>query len=65
VAAALGGPPTPTNLRLACAAHNRLHAERTSGRAFMSRYRRQWPRTGEFTVASAHDPTQVAPPIRV
>jgi 5-methylcytosine-specific restriction endonuclease McrA len=51
-AAALGGPSTPENLRLACAAHNRLHAERTFGRAFMSRFRRQWPLTGEFTVAS-------------
>ena len=51
-AAALGGPSTLPNLRLACAAHNRLHAERTFGRAFMSRFSRQWPRTGASRVAS-------------
>jgi len=48
-AAALGGPSTPENLRLACAAHNRLHAERTLGRAFMDRFRRARPRPGEIT----------------
>jgi 5-methylcytosine-specific restriction endonuclease McrA len=45
-AAALGGPSTPENLRLTCAAHDRLHAEKTFGRAFMGRFRRRWPRTG-------------------
>jgi 5-methylcytosine-specific restriction endonuclease McrA len=48
-AAALGGPSTPENLRLACGAHNRLHAEKTFGRAFMDRFRRRWPRTGGST----------------
>jgi len=47
-AAALGGPSTPENLRLACGAHNRLHAEQTFGRPFMDRFRRRWPRTGEL-----------------
>jgi hypothetical protein len=47
VAAALGGPSTLPNLRLACARHNRLHAEETFGRAFMDRFRREKPRTGE------------------
>ncbi|HET9554751.1 MAG TPA: HNH endonuclease signature motif containing protein [Anaeromyxobacteraceae bacterium] len=47
-AAALGGPSTVENLRLTCAAHNRLHAERTFGREFMSRFRRG-PQTGEST----------------
>jgi len=47
--AALGGPSTLENLRLACAAHNRLDAERTFGRSFMDRFRRRWPRPGEIT----------------
>jgi len=51
-AAALGGPSTPENLRLACEAHNRLHAERTFGRAFMGRFRRRRPLAGETPVSS-------------
>jgi len=51
-AAALGGPSTPENLRLACAAHNRLHAEQTFGRAFMDRFLRQRPRTGKLPASS-------------
>ncbi|WP_242372225.1 HNH endonuclease [Anaeromyxobacter sp. SG26] len=38
--AALGGPPTVENLRLACRAHNLLHAESTFGREHMDRFRR-------------------------
>ncbi|WP_242347103.1 HNH endonuclease [Anaeromyxobacter terrae] len=38
--AALGGPSTIDNLRLACRAHNLLHAERTFGREHMERFRR-------------------------
>ncbi|WP_242360046.1 MULTISPECIES: HNH endonuclease signature motif containing protein [Anaeromyxobacter] len=38
--AALGGPSTFENLRLACRAHNLLHAERTFGREHMDRFRR-------------------------
>ncbi len=38
--AALGGPSTIDNLRLACRAHNLLHAERTFGREHMDRFRR-------------------------
>ncbi|WP_242342528.1 HNH endonuclease [Anaeromyxobacter terrae] len=37
---ALGGPSTIDNLRLACRAHNLLHAERTFGREHMERFRR-------------------------
>ncbi|WP_242360615.1 HNH endonuclease [Anaeromyxobacter sp. SG17] len=37
--AALGGPPTVENLRLACRAHNLLHAS-TFGRGHMNRFRR-------------------------
>jgi 5-methylcytosine-specific restriction endonuclease McrA len=37
--AALGGTPTVDNLRLACRAHNLLHAERTYGREHMDRFR--------------------------
>ncbi|WP_242360935.1 HNH endonuclease [Anaeromyxobacter sp. SG17] len=39
--AALGGPPTVENLRLACRAHNLLHAESTFGREHMDRFRRE------------------------
>ncbi len=46
-AAARGGPPTVENLRLACRAHNRLHAEETFGRAFMARFRRNASPSGE------------------
>ncbi|WP_242340933.1 MULTISPECIES: HNH endonuclease [unclassified Anaeromyxobacter] len=38
--AALGGPSTIDNLRLACRAHNLLHAENTFGREHMDRFRR-------------------------
>ncbi|WP_242356039.1 MULTISPECIES: HNH endonuclease [unclassified Anaeromyxobacter] len=38
--AALGGPSTVENLRVACRAHNLLHAERTFGREHMDRFRR-------------------------
>ncbi|WP_374110769.1 HNH endonuclease [Anaeromyxobacter sp. SG64] len=38
--AALGGPSTIENLRLACRAHNLLHAESTFGREHMDRFRR-------------------------
>jgi 5-methylcytosine-specific restriction endonuclease McrA len=38
---ALGGTPTVDNLRLACRAHNLLHAERTYGREHMDRFRRR------------------------
>ncbi len=38
--AALGGPSTIDNLRLACRAHNLLHAESTFGREHMDRFRR-------------------------
>ncbi|WP_242344479.1 HNH endonuclease [Anaeromyxobacter terrae] len=38
--AALGGPSTIDNLRLACRAHNLLHAERIFGREHMARFRR-------------------------
>ena len=51
-AAALGGPSTLSNLRLACAAHNRLHAERTFGRAFMDRFRRGRPQVSDPPSAS-------------
>jgi hypothetical protein len=50
-AAALGGPSTLPNLRLACWAHNRLHAEQTFGRAFMDRFRRRRPLAGEITAS--------------
>ena len=50
-AAALGGPSSLANLRLACAAHNRLHAEKTFGRAFMDRFRRRRPVPDAFTAA--------------
>jgi 5-methylcytosine-specific restriction endonuclease McrA len=36
---ARGGLSTPDNVRLLCRAHNRLHAERTFGRAFMQQAR--------------------------
>jgi 5-methylcytosine-specific restriction endonuclease McrA len=48
---ALGGRSTLDNLRLTCFTHNQLHAERTFGRAYMERRRRQ-PRTGKVTIAS-------------
>ncbi|WP_242360582.1 HNH endonuclease [Anaeromyxobacter sp. SG17] len=38
--AALGGLSTIDNLRLACRAHNLLHAEKTFGREHMDRFRR-------------------------
>ncbi|WP_242334717.1 HNH endonuclease [Anaeromyxobacter sp. SG66] len=38
--AALGGPTTIDNLRLACRPHNLLHAENTFGREHMDRFRR-------------------------
>ena len=53
--AALGGPSTPENLRLACGAHNRLHAEQTFGRAFMDRFRRGTPRMSDSTSSSGSD----------
>jgi len=45
--AALGGPSTLDNIRLLCAAHNKLHAEQTFGRAHMAQFRHREPRTGE------------------
>ncbi|WP_242340945.1 MULTISPECIES: HNH endonuclease [Anaeromyxobacter] len=39
--ASLGGPSTIDNLRLACRAHNLLHAERSFGREHMDRFRRE------------------------
>ena len=47
-AAALGGPSTVENLRLTCAAHNKLHAEKTYGAAHMARFRRDTPQSGEL-----------------
>ncbi|HEX9290838.1 MAG TPA: DUF222 domain-containing protein, partial [Anaeromyxobacteraceae bacterium] len=41
--AGLGGPSTIENCRLLCAAHNKLHAEQTFGRAHMARFRRANP----------------------
>ncbi|HET9555209.1 MAG TPA: HNH endonuclease signature motif containing protein, partial [Anaeromyxobacteraceae bacterium] len=58
-AAALGGPSTVDNLRLACARHNRLHAERAFGREFMDRFRRA-PQTGESTSPSGSCSSQHA-----
>jgi 5-methylcytosine-specific restriction endonuclease McrA len=53
--AALGGTPTADNLRLACRAHNLLHAERTYGREHMDHFRRR-------TNAEAPRPRNGAPP---
>jgi 5-methylcytosine-specific restriction endonuclease McrA len=39
--AALGGPSTVENLRIACRPHNLLHAEQTYGREHMERFRRE------------------------
>jgi 5-methylcytosine-specific restriction endonuclease McrA len=39
--AALGGPSTIENLRIACRPHNLLHAEQTYGREHMERFRRE------------------------
>jgi 5-methylcytosine-specific restriction endonuclease McrA len=41
IARALGGPDTLENLRVRCRAHNRLHAEKTFGRAKVDRAIRQ------------------------
>jgi hypothetical protein len=43
LAHALGGPSTFENLRLVCAAHNRLFAERDFGRAHQERFTRRVP----------------------
>jgi hypothetical protein len=47
-AAGRGGPATLDNLRLACRAHNFLHAEQVYGRERMRKYRK-----GESTIAGA------------
>lgn len=39
VPAALGGPPTTSNLRLRCRGHNLLHAVDVFGREHMARFR--------------------------
>lgn len=49
-AAGRGGPATIDNLRLACRAHNFLHAEMVYGRKHMRKYRK-----GEFTIAGGSD----------
>jgi len=50
-AAALGGPPTLENLRVACRPHNVFHAEETFGREHMAPY------SGGFTPAGgSNDP---------
>ncbi|HEY6105051.1 MAG TPA: HNH endonuclease signature motif containing protein [Anaeromyxobacteraceae bacterium] len=50
--AARGGPPTLANLRLACRAHNVLHAEEVYGREHMRKYRK-----GESTHLGGSGPT--------
>ncbi|WP_242336130.1 MULTISPECIES: HNH endonuclease [Anaeromyxobacter] len=54
--ASLGGPSTVDNLRLACRAHNLLHAERSFGREHMDRFRRD---AGDGPTPPAH--ADVAP----
>ncbi|WP_242341407.1 MULTISPECIES: HNH endonuclease [Anaeromyxobacter] len=54
--ASLGGPSTIDNLRLACRAHNLLHAERSFGREHMDRFRRD---AGDGPTPPAH--ADVAP----
>src|SRR5574341_131437 len=51
-AAARGGPATRDNLRLACRAHNFLHAEEVYGREHMRKYRK-----GEFAIAGGGNGT--------
>jgi len=51
-AAARGGPATLANLRLACRAHNLLHAEEVYGREHMRKYRK-----GETTHLGGSEPS--------
>ncbi len=50
VPAAFGGPSTIDNLRLACHAHNQLHADHTFGRAHMDGCRHERTQTGEIAI---------------
>lgn len=52
VPVALGGMTSAANLRLACRAHNTVHAEQVFGRDYMARFRREVPRQREFAIAS-------------